>query len=185
MSRVTSPVVHGLIAEFEGTSGLLYAAEKLRDAGYRDFDCHSPFPIHGMDAAMGEKRSPLGWIVGLAALIGASGALALQWWTSSIDYPLVISGKPLFSFQAYVPVTFGLGVLFAAFAALFGMLVLNGLPRFFHPVFFSNTFEKFSDDGFFVSVESTDPKFDAVTTSQFLESIGGRSIEVLEESVDE
>jgi len=169
----------GLLAEFDNPTELKHAAEKMRDVGYEKFDCHSPFPIHGMDAAMGMKRSSLGWIIGLAAIIGTSGALALQWWTSTIDYPLVISGKPLFSFQAYVPITFALGVLLSAIAALVGMLALNGLPRFHHPVFYSNRFRKFSDDGFFISVETEDPKFDPNATRSLLESIGGQNIEEL------
>jgi hypothetical protein len=171
--------VMGIITRFENTADLLTAAEKTRDAGYRKFDCHSPFPIHGMDKAMGLKRSGLGWLVGISGIIGTTSALALQWWTSTIDYPIVISGKPLFSFQAYVPVTFAVGVLLAAFTALFGMLVLNGLPRLFHPVFYSDKFSRFSDDGFFISVESDDPKFDPEKTGKFLESIGGKDIELL------
>lgn len=171
--------VMGIIARFGNTADLLNAAEKTRDAGYKKFDCHSPFPIHGMDKAMGLKRSGLGWLVGLSGIIGTTSALALQWWTSTIDYPIVISGKPLFSFQAYVPVTFAVGVLLSAFAALFGMLILNGLPRLFHPVFYSNRFSRFSDDSFFISVESDDPKFDPEKTGKFLESIGGKDIELL------
>lgn len=174
--------VLGILARFEGTGQLLAAARKLREAGYRKFDCHSPFPIHGMDAAMGLGRSPLGWIVGLAATIGAGGGLALQWWTSTIDLPLIISGKPFFSYPAYVPVTFGLGVLLAAVAAVIGMLALNGLPRLNHPVFHSNRFARFSDDGFFVSVEVGDAKFDAQATARFLESIGGLDVELLREA---
>jgi hypothetical protein len=170
---------YGVLARFDSPTSLLKAAEKLRDAGYKKFDCHSPFPIHGMDDAMGLRRSPLGWIVGLLALIGGSGLLALQWWTSSVDYPLVISGKPFFSFQAYVPVTFAGAVLLGAFAATFGMLMLNRLPRLFHPVFYSNRFNA-GDDGFFVSIESDDSLFDANKTSAFLESIGGKQVEKLE-----
>lgn len=175
-------IVHGLLAEFDNPAELLHAAEQIRDEGYRKFDCHSPFVIHGMDKAMGLKRSPLGWIVGLFATIGAGGGLLLQWWTSAVDYPIVISGKPLFSFQAFVPITFGLGVLLSAVAALAGMIFLNGLPKFWHPVFFSRNFSRFSTDGFFVSVESGDPKFDIESTRQFLERIGGRNVEVLEEA---
>jgi len=170
----------GLLAEFENPAALMEAAKKTRDAGYEKFDCHSPFAIHGMDQAMGLKRSPLGWIIGLAALIGTSGALALQWWTSSIDYPMVISGKPLFSYQAYVPVTFAIGVLFSAFAALVGMLAINGLPRLHHPVFYSDNFAKVTDDGFFISIEADDPKFDITRTEEFLKSIGGKNLEVLQ-----
>ena len=182
MSNASDHKVEGVLAEFADPASLMKAAEKTRYAGYKKFDCHSPFPIHGMDAAMGLKRSPLGWIVGLAALIGTSAALGLQWWTSTIDYPLVISGKPFFSFQAYVPVTFALGVLLSAFAALIGMLVLNGLPRLHHPTFYSDRFARVTDDGFFISIEAADPKFDAQETIKFLESIGGTNPEVLKET---
>jgi hypothetical protein len=155
------------------------AACGLRDAGYKSFDCHSPFPIHGMDEAMGLRRSPLGWLAGLAAIGGCSTALALQWWTMAVDYPLVISGKPFFAFQAYVPVTFALGVIGAAFVGLFGMLILNKLPRYHHPVFHSERFARVTDDAFFVSVEVTDPQYDRAATRALLEKLGGHDIEVL------
>lgn len=171
--------VYSVIAEFESPGALLQAAEKVRDAGYKKFDCHSPFPIHGMDAAMGLKRSFVGYIAGICALLGGSFALWLQWWTSTVDYRMVISGKPFFSYQAYVVVTFGLTILGAAFGAVFGMLITNRLPRWFHGLFYSDNFTRFSDDAFFVSIESDDPQFNEQKTSQFLESIGGRKVEVV------
>ncbi len=171
---------HGVIAQYENPAELLHAAEKVRDAGFKNFDCHSPFPIHGMDDAMGLKRSPMGWIVGLSALAGGTIGIVLQWWTSAIEYPIVISGKPLFSFQAFIFVTFALAVLFSAIGASIGMLMINRLPRLHHPVFFSDVFKKASDDGFFISVLSDDPKFNKAETGQFLQSIGGSNVEVLE-----
>ncbi len=168
------------IAEFPGVPELMKAAEKLRDAGYKKFDCHSPFPIHGMDKAMGIRRSKLGYIAALFALLGFGGAVLLQWWASSIAYPLVISGKPYFSYQAYLPVTFALSVLVASLASVIGMLALNKLPRLNHLLFKSTLFEKFGDDGFFVTVESDDPKFDEHQTSRFLRSIGAVAVEVVE-----
>ena len=173
----------GMIARFENSGELLEAAKKARETGYTKYDCHSPFPIHGMDKAMGLKRSGVGWLVGVAAIIGTSGALLLQWWTSAINYPLVISGKPFFSYQAFVPVTFALGVLLSAFTALIAMLIINGLPRFFHPIFYSDTFERFSTDGFFMSVDSEEPRFDPEKTAEFLRSLGGKDIELLREKV--
>ncbi|MEE9553235.1 MAG: DUF3341 domain-containing protein [candidate division Zixibacteria bacterium] len=166
-----------VIAEFDGAAGLFKAAEKLRDSGYKKFDCHSPFPIHGMDDAMGIKRSKLGFIAGAFAVIGFVGAVLLQWWASSVEYPLVISGKPFFSYQAYLPVTFAVAVLLAALAAVVGMLAMNKLPRWNHPLFKSELFEKFGDNGFFVTIESTDPKFDDQQTSDFLKSIGAGAID--------
>ena len=166
-----------VLAEFDGVSELLAAAEKIRDAGYKKFDCHSPFPIHGMDEAMGLKRSPLGWMVGIMSLTGAALGMSLQWWTSAVDYPLVIAGKPFFSYQAFVPVTFGLAVLFGSVTALFGMLFLNRLPKPWHPVFESGNFSRFSDDAFFVSINKDDPQYDEKQTVEFLKSIGGGAIE--------
>jgi hypothetical protein len=170
-----------LLAEYDSPSALLIAAEKMRDAGYKHFDCHSPFPIHGLNQAMGLKRSSLGYIVGIAAIIGFTAAITLQWWTSAIDYPIVISGKPLFSYQAFVPVTFALAVLFSAIAATFGMLIINRLPQFFHPIFSSERFKKVTDDGFFISVESRDSLFDQTKTRALLESSGGRNVEFIED----
>lgn len=174
-----------MIAEFEGPQDLLHAAEQVRDNGFTRFDCHSPFPIHGMDEAMGEKRSPLGWIVGIMGLMGGGGALLLQWWTSAVDYPLVISGKPFFSLPAFIPVTFELTILLAAFGAVFGMFALNKMPQLFHPVFFSDRFTKVTDDGFFVSIEKEDPQFDPEKNRQFFESIGATYTEVLTEKIKE
>lgn len=170
-----------LLAEFDSTAALLHAAEKTRDAGYRDFDCHSPFPIHGMDAAMGERRSPLGYIVFTIALLGLSTFFAFVWWLSVEDYPMVISGKPFGSFQAWVPPLFAISILSAAITAVLGMSHLNRLPRLNHPLFHSTRFEGVTDDKFFLSIESTDPKFNVDQTKQFLNSIGGKHIEELKD----
>jgi hypothetical protein len=179
MSAAANHQTWSILAQFDTPGDLLHAAEKIRDAGYQRFDCHSPFPIHGMDAAMGLKRSPVGYIAGAGGLIGGSIGMLLQWWTSSVDYPMVISGKPFFSFQAFIVVTFGLTVLGAALGAVFGMLIINRLPQFFHGNFYSEAFGRFSDDGFIVSIEASDPKFDAGRTRAFLESIGGKHVEVV------
>lgn len=179
MNKVATHKIYAALAEFDGTGSLLKAAEKVRDAGYKKFDCHSPFPIHGMDKAMGLKRSAVGYISGICAFLGGAFAMWLQWWTSAVDYPLVISGKPYFSYQAFIIVTFGLTVLGGAFGAFFSMLILNRLPQWFHGNFYSPNFIKFSDDSFFVSIESEDPKFSESDTVAFLESIGGKNVEVV------
>ena len=181
MNNVKNKKPIGLLAQFDDPAALMHAAEKVRDAGYKKFDCHSPFPIHGMDEAMGLKRSPLGWMVGIMSLIGAALGIVLQWWTSAVNYPLVIAGKPFFSYQAFVPVTFGLAVLFGAVTALFGMLFLNKLPKPYHPVFYSDNFSRFSDDAFFVSIQTDDPRYEKKQTEEFLKSIGGKSIEYVSE----
>jgi len=176
----TQQKVLGLVAEFENPAALLHAAETMRDAGYKKFECHAPFPIHGMFDAMGQRRSPLGLIIALVAFAGTCGGLLLQWWTNAVDYPLVISGKPLISYQAYAPVGFGIAILLSAGATVFFLAVLNKMPSFFHPVFYSDRIAKVTDDGFFVSVESRDQKFDATGTTELLESAGGHNVELLQ-----
>ncbi len=172
---------YGLLATFEGPADLLHAAEKFRDAGYTKFDCHSPYPIHGMDDAMGLKSSPLGIISAVGALCFGSGAVLLQWWCSTRGYALVLSGKELFSYQAFVPITFELCILGSAIFAVLGMFHLNRLPTFYHPLFNSKKFESFGDDGFLMSIESADKKFNMSQTKALLESSGGKNIEVIED----
>lgn len=172
--------IHGALAEFDGPQALIDAAGKMRKEGFSKWDTHSPFPIHGMDDAMGEKRSPLGWFVSAAAFTGFALALYFQYWTSAVDYPLIIAGKTYFSYMAFFPITFALTVLFSVLTTVGGMVVLIK-HAFYHPVFYSNNFAKASDDGFFVSVMADDPKFDASATSDFLTSIGGTNVELLQE----
>lgn len=178
MKSKDTPQVY-LIAGFESPGALLHAAEKLRDAGYHDFDCHSPFPIHGMDAAMGLKRSPLGYIVFGVAFTGVCGMLTLIWWVSTTAYAHVISGKPFFSYPAFVPPIFAIGVLSGGLTAFIGMLLLNRLPRPHHPLFESESFARVSDDGFMVSLRVLQEQ--KTSARQFLESIGGQNIEEINE----
>lgn len=168
-----------LLAEFDSAGDCLHAAEKLRDAGYKDFDTHTPFPVHGMDAAMGLSDSKLGWIVFPVALTGTSLAWLMMWWMNGIDYPLVIGGKPPYSLPSMVPIMFELTILLSAFGTVFGMFHLNRLPRHHHPVFNSERFAAFSNDKFFVSVEATDPKFSVEKTKQLLESVHPTNVEVV------
>jgi len=179
MSEPSKKITY-LLAEFNSAADLMQAARKLRDSEFNNYDCHSPFPIHGMDDAMGLKPSILGYFAGAAALFGLSGALLLQWWTSTIEYPLVISGKPFFSYQAFLPVTFAGAVLFTAFGALLGMLALNKLPRLNHPLFNSEKFKRVTDDGFFVSVEMPSSDSEIEKAKKFLVSLGGKNIEIIE-----
>ncbi len=171
---------YGVLARFDSAKALYHACEKVRDAGYRKWDAHSPFPVHGLDDAMGMPASRLPWIVLVLGLSGAGGGMLLQWWVAVHGYPLVISGKPLFSWPAFVPVTFELGILFGAIGAVFGMLALNRLPMLYHPLFNSAQFEQFSDDKFFVSIEAWDPKFDGKSTVDFLKQIGSTHVELVD-----
>ncbi|MFC1565103.1 DUF3341 domain-containing protein [candidate division KSB1 bacterium] len=173
--------IFGILAEFDDPGSLLHAAEKTKDAGYRNFDCYSPFPVHGMDEAMGLKRSPLGYIIAFISFFVVLGGLGLQWYANAVDYPIVISGKPLVSYQAYAPVGFGLTVAVAAIFTFIIMLALNRLPQPHHPLFSSERFEKVTDDGFFLGIESKDKQFDIKKTETFLDSIGGKNIEILKD----
>lgn len=169
-----------IMAEFADPGSLLQAAEKARDAGYKEFDCHSPFPVHGMDRAMGLSRSPLAKLVFIFAMSAVGGMIALTYYVSVIAYPLVISGKPLFSYVAYAPPIFASGVLTGALTAVIGMLALNKLPMPYHPLFNSSSFSKVTDDGFFVTIQSNDPQYDEAKVKSFLTSIGGKNIEVIQ-----
>ena len=169
----------GALAEFASPADLYHACEAVRDAGYTRWDAHAPFPVHGLERAMGLKASRLPWVVLVMALGGALAGIGLQGWVSAIAYPLVISGKPFFSWPAFVPVTFELAVLGGALGAVFGMLAINQLPTLYHPLFGSTRFEKASDDGFFVSIESWDPKFDARETVDLLRRLGATQVELV------
>ena len=171
--------IKGVLAEFDNPADLLKAATTLRDSGYKRFDCHSPFPIHGMDSAMGLGSSKLGWLVAVGGFVGFACAIAMQGWMSAVDYPVVVSGKEAFSFQAFVPITFELTILFSAITTVVGMLMMNILPQFNHPVFESKNFEKVTDDGFFVSIEAADSQFHPGKSKKYLESIGGKNVETL------
>jgi hypothetical protein len=171
---------YGILAEFATPADLYHACERVRDAGFTRWDAHTPFPVHGLEGAMGIRRSPLPWIVLIAGLTGATFGFGLQWWVHASAYPLVISGKPFFSWPAFIPITFELGVLFAAFGAVLGMLGLNRLPMHHHPLFRSKVFERVTDDAFFISIESWDPRFDSSATRKLLESLGAQSVELLE-----
>lgn len=170
----------GLVAEFDSAKSLLHAAEKLSDQGYTVFDAHSPFPIHGMDDAMKLGQSKLPLIIFACALTGCLTGLALQTWVHSFEYAeIIIGGKPTFALPAYIPVIFELTVLLGAFGAVFGMFALNKLPMPNHPTFNHSRFHKVTDDAFFISVEATDPKYDASRTKDLLAQAGGKNIEVV------
>lgn len=170
----------GLLAEFDSPAALLRAAERVRDAGFTSWDTHSPFPVHGLERAMGLKRSmvPIGVLV--LGLGGAAVGMGLQWWVSARAYPLVVSGKPFFSWPAFVPIMFECGVLGGATGALLGFLGLSRLPRHHHPLFNSRSFERVTDDRFFLSIEAADPRFDAAETRRLLERAGALAVETVE-----
>jgi hypothetical protein len=171
-----------ILAEFDDPNDLLHAAEKVRDAGYQKWDVHSPYPLHGMDAAMGLGDSRLGWIVLVMALTGLATAAGLIIWANGIEYPIIIGGKPPISIPSMIPICFELTILFSALGCFFGMLGLNQLPRHNHPVFESERFKAFSTDKFFISVEAADQQFDVASTRRFLEGLHPTHVELVEET---
>src|SRR4051812_15628324 len=138
----SSPTVAAVVGWFETPGELYRACEAVRGAGFSSLDAHTPFPVHGLEKAMGLKPSRLPWVVLTCGTIGLVGAVLMQWWIQAVDYPLNISGKPNFSYQAYVPITFELTVLLSAFGCFFGMWIMNGLPRFYHPVMRHTSFAR-------------------------------------------
>ncbi len=179
------PRFHGLLAEFDDPHALVAGCARVRDAGYRRWDAHTPFPIHGMDAAMGIRGTRLPWIILAGGLTGMTLALLMIWWMNAHDYPIIISGKPLFAWQAAVPVTFELTVLFSALATFFGMWGLNGLPRLHHPLFSSERFARATADRFFIVIEKDDPRFDREQTRALLESLGGLAVEEVHDQAED
>jgi hypothetical protein len=178
-SHSKRPVLY--LAEFETADAIVHAAEKVRDEGFEKWDVHTPYPVHGMDSAMGLPDSRLGWIVLVAGLTGLALAVLMMQWMNGIDYPLVIGGKPPDAVPSMVPIMFELTVLLSAFGAVFGMLGLNELPKHYHPIFFSDRFERCSHDKFFISIEAIDKRFDLEKTRTLLESCHPSHLELVEE----
>jgi hypothetical protein len=171
---------YGLIATFETAPELYHAAEKVRDAGYRHWDCITPFPVHGLDKAMGLRRSIVPRISLAGGITGFITGMSLIWWTGGVDYQLIVGGKPLFSPMFAFPVSYELTILFTAFATIIGMSVLNGLPMHYHPVLKYEHIRRGMDDTFFIVIESRDPRFNLANTKALLEKAGGKVVTELE-----
>lgn len=174
----------GLLAEYDSPAAVMHAAEAVRDAGYTKWDVYTPFPVHGMDGAMGLKPTPIGWISLVGGITGGSLALLMQWWMNGYDYPLNIAGKPPFAIQAFIPVIFELTILLTAFATIGGMLGLNRLPQLYHWAFGSKKFERVTNDRFFIGIETEDPKFNADKTRDLLEKTHPISLENVDEEIE-
>lgn len=176
--------VYGYLAEFKSAAALYQAAEKVRDAGFKQWDCYSSYPIHGLDAAMGMKRSILPWFVFFGGMTGTATAFTLAYVTQVVIYPTMVQAKPanIFTIPAFFPIMFELTILFSGFTVLFGLLALIQLPRLNHPLFESHQFHRATDDGFFIAIEARDPMFSPNNTRELLTAIGGDNIELIEEN---
>ena len=168
--------LYGVIAEFNDPQTLLAAATATREKGYTSIDAFSPFPIHGLAEAIGFHKSRLSMIVLTMGVIGGIGGFFMQWYANVVSYPLNIGGKPLNSWPAWIPITFEMTILLAAFGAVFGMLALNGLPMPYHPVFNLRRFDSASRDKFFLVIQARDPIFNLTEARNFLLTLGPREV---------
>lgn len=176
-----APRLYGLVAEFDTPDALVVAGRRAVQEGYRDLDAYTPFPIEALHEAMGFHRTRVPLIVLIGAITGAVVGYGLQYWASTIAYPLNVGGRPFHSWPAFIVPTFETTVLFAALAAVFGMLALNRLPQPYHPIFNAPRFALASRDRFFLAIEARDPKFDLAATRRFLESFSPREVTEVEE----
>jgi hypothetical protein len=173
--------LYGLVAEFDTTGQLLDAAGRVYREGYRKIDAFSPAPVHGLAEAMGQDDRRIPKFTLFGGLTGMVGGFSLGYWVSVIAYPMNIGGRPLNSWPAFVVPAYETTILFAALSTTIGMLVLCGLPQPYHPLFNVKRFrEHATNDGLFLCVEATDPKFDHVATRKLLESLGAKEINEVE-----
>ena len=172
--------LYGLMAEFDDPAAVVAATRHAYAAGYRQMDAFSPYPIEELHHALGVHGNRLPLAVLIGGIVGGLGGYLLEYWSSTIAYPLNVGGRPLHSWPAFIPVAFETTVLFAALSAVVGMIVANGLPMPYHPVFNVPEFEWASRDGFFLCIEATDPEFDADATRRFLQSLGAKKVREVE-----
>ena len=177
MSTTAKP--YGLLAQFDTAAGIFEAALQVRDAGYKKWDVFTPFPIHGMDEAMGLGHSKVGYFTFVGGFTGFFTGMTMIWFMNQFDYGLVVGGKPLFTPLYAFPVSYELTILLGSFATLFGMLVLNRLPKLYNPLFKSARFKLATDDKFFLCIEAGDPKF--AEAKALLEHAGATAIELVED----
>lgn len=176
MNRQEEQSVYGIIARFDTPTSAVRAARQTREAGYVRINAYSPYPLEELSEAIGFHKDRVSLVVLLGGLVGAAGGFALQYWTSAIDYPINIGGRPLLSLPSFVPIIFESAILLAAFGAVLGMIIMNRLPQPYHPVFNVPAFTGASQDSFFVCIKADDPKYDAAATRQFLLGLGAKEV---------
>lgn len=178
MAETLAPArLYGLMAEFADATELTRAATAVYADGYRQIDAFTPAPVHGLAEAMGYDDRRVQVFTFIGGLLGMVGGFALCYWTMAIDYPLNIGGRPLNSWPAYIIPTFETTILLSALLTAGSMIVMNGLPQPYHPVFNVEAFRKTaSSTGFFLCVEATDPKFDLARTRALLEGLHPKAI---------
>jgi hypothetical protein len=181
MTTTNGPKLWGLLAQYESPQAIYPACERVRDAGYTQWDAHTPFPVHGLDKAMGIRPTVLPWIVLCIGLSGSLFGICFEMWAMGSAMPIIVGGKPILSIPGFVPVWYECTVLSSCLTAFFGNWFLNGLPRYHHPAFSSAAFARSTDDKFFIVIESKDPKFDLEKTRALLKDAGASHVEELED----
>lgn len=172
---------YGLMAEFDTPAAAMSAAEKIRDEGFERWDVFTPYPVHGMDKAMGLKNSKVGYFSFIGGVTGYATGMLMIWFMNKIDYGIPVGGKPLFSPFSAFPPSYELTILFGAFGSLLGMLFLNRLPRLHHPLLKHRRFALATHDKFFIVVECSDPKYREAEIRKLLESAGCKRMELVED----
>ena len=152
--KTRNPKTAMVLGLFDDVDSLLAAIPKVKAKALGKLEAYTPYPVHGLDEALELKRSPLGGMVLVMGVLGAATAMLFQWWMSARDYPVITGGKAPFSWQAFVPIMFELMVLFATFTAGLGMLLLNKLPFFGHPVLESKAIRGITRDRFALAIEA-------------------------------
>jgi hypothetical protein len=170
---------YGLLAEFDTPEALVAAARDAREAGYRDLDAFTPFPVYELFPVLRFHDRRVLWLGLIGGILGFTLALGMQLFTN-FDYPINVGGRPLYALSAFMVVCFELTILFAALMPAVGMLALSGLPRLNHPVFAATKFYRASRDRFFLCVLASDEKFDVQKTRQYLRSLKSISVELVE-----
>ena len=168
--------IYGLMAEFMTPEQILRATRQAREGGYTHMDAYTPYTVEGLADELGLRKTRVPFVVLVSGLVGAAAGFFMQYWSMAVDYPFNVGGRPLNSWPVFIPITFEVMVLVASFAALLGMLFLNGLPRLYHPVFNVPRFALASQDRFFLCIEATDPSFDGEQTRRFLEELQPSSV---------
>lgn len=169
-------LIHGMLAEFDSPEAVLEAATRTSEAGYRQVEAYTPFPVHGLTDALGQSPTRVPVVAFFFGILGALLGFGMCWYANVVSYPWNIGGRPPNSWPAYIPITFEVMVLCASFGAVLSMLGLNGLPQPYHPVFNAPIFERASRDRFFICIEAKDPKYESQQTRSFLESLSPLSV---------
>jgi hypothetical protein len=173
---MSAPRIYGLLAEFDSPEKLRAAATRAREAGYREMEAYTPFPVEGLAETLGHRKTRVPLLVLLGGVAGGVSGYALQYWINCVDFPINVAGRPFHSWPSFIPVTFELTILLAALAAVFGMLLLNRLPQPYHPLFNAPEFARASQDGFFLALQANDAKFEREASAKFLENLGASGV---------